>query len=256
MRTSRSKLSLLNLSRASICAPWQDGSSSLLGSRIRATALKLRADRDPDVVSSALETICLCDALVMPRAPPFVVATREVEKTFSTDDTSLIRKIEQQRSNIVSVKKQKQLYIDTESSSSNSGNKEYLRACHEVDATNDLKDTNISMDIDKDNEIANTIQPVMIENSNSELNEGLSTNQKEESGEGAPTHSKASGGYDQTNKNEKTSHLESVDTIRSETKIGQSKFQLEGLKNLDDLGTKQDAHDDSDSCPDICIDED
>ena len=73
---SSTKRSLLKFASTSICAPWSDGAGSSLIGLLKRTADSLKQDNDCDVAASAYSAICLCDAIITPRAPPMAVISR------------------------------------------------------------------------------------------------------------------------------------------------------------------------------------
>ena len=251
---SRSKLSVLKLARASICAPWQDGSYGILGPRIRSTAIKLKTDRDPNVVSSAIEIICLCDALLLPRSVPFVVATRAVEKSTLTHHTSLMQNMEQSRNDIAAVmeqsrndiaavKKQKQNY--SEGSLIDVGSKRRIEEDNHLtnnnsDKTNDRK-SNLAMDID---EGIDQVSNISIDSEHPTTDELIGIDR---AGEVEVDKSSVS-----------TKGADSGNDKKSDPEFINDKSQsiIEISPLLENSNNMQDSQDnDSDSCPDICIDD-
>ncbi|KAL7543410.1 hypothetical protein ACHAXR_012694, partial [Thalassiosira sp. AJA248-18] len=73
---SHVKRSTLQLGMNCICVPWGDGGRSNVTEIVRTVSSMLRNDPDLSVASTALSTLCACDAFTTPRAPPILIPTR------------------------------------------------------------------------------------------------------------------------------------------------------------------------------------
>ena len=60
-----------------VCVPWGDGERSSITNVLRTVCTMLRSDFDTSVASTALSTLCACDAFTTPRAPPLLIPTRD-----------------------------------------------------------------------------------------------------------------------------------------------------------------------------------
>ena len=60
-----------------VCVPWGDGGRSSITNVLRTVCTMLRSDSDTSVASTALSTLCACDAFTTPRAPPLLIPTRD-----------------------------------------------------------------------------------------------------------------------------------------------------------------------------------
>jgi hypothetical protein len=76
--TSDEKSAILNLGVQTICVPYQDGGGTLLLNEIRRVAMVLKSDRDSNVSSSAYFALSICSAILTPRGPPLIIATRSM----------------------------------------------------------------------------------------------------------------------------------------------------------------------------------
>ena len=68
---------MLQLGMNCVCVPWGDGGRSSITNVLRTVCTMLRSDSDTSVASTALSTLCACDAFTTPRAPPLLIPTRD-----------------------------------------------------------------------------------------------------------------------------------------------------------------------------------
>lgn len=254
MKTSTTKIALLNLAKAVLCSPWRDGGSSTLHGNVYSLTLKLKFDRDMEVVFLAYELLNICDAMLLPRAPPIVVATRSAAHTSQKDISEIQEQIEQNRMEI----KKKQESININKNKSLLGTKRGLEDNLKDDSGKFHKSSKESQV--KDN--MGNVEVAVEEKSNStqELKKSQSLQSKEEN----LIELNIPRRFDETEKEERSNDktMESIndDIIESSTKnspVKPSKIVTGNEKDFDiemekqSIQKIQDKESDDDSCPDI-----
>ena len=74
------KVAVMRLALNCASSPWSDGCSSSLIGLLHAVASNLRYDREETVSFTAYMALSVCNTLMVPRAPPLVLATRHLSR--------------------------------------------------------------------------------------------------------------------------------------------------------------------------------
>ena len=100
---------MLQLGMNCACVPWGDGGRSSITNVLRTVCTMLRSDSDTSVVSTALATLCACDAFTTPRAPPLLIPTRDsLNDASHTTASSMLQDMKDSKQEILASKEAKE----------------------------------------------------------------------------------------------------------------------------------------------------
>lgn len=243
IKLSTVKRSILRLARAVIMSPWQDSGSSSLTNDIRSVASKLKLDNDVEVIASAQEVLCLCDAVILPRAPPLIVPPRSAELTaqYVVEDISQNVKLKQDEiSKLLSQKREEESTpIDLPAKRQRSDN--FATISNESKLQSDTKENIVQSEQNKTSSFVKISDPPILQEGSSAME------------------------IDQTSKNIMESSIKFDEHVKDSTEMqctanvrhghgdkdDEKPVFIDGTEKESSLDKHQEDDADEDSCPDI-----
>jgi len=129
---------MLQLGMNCVCVPWGDGGRSSITNVLRTVCTMLRSDSDTSVASTALSTLCACDAFTTPRAPPLLIPTRDSMNNAShMTASSMLQGMKDSKQEMLAskeAKEEKKKKLDKKSSKKKKAKKEEAATLGEDDA--------------------------------------------------------------------------------------------------------------------------
>ena len=135
-----------------VCVPWGDGGRSSITNVLRTVCTMLRSDSDTSVASTALSTLCACDAFTTPRAPPLLIPTRDsMNNAPHMTASSMLQGMKDSKQEMLAskeAKEERKKKLDKKSSKKKKAKKE------EAAATNDDSTLTVEKIDDADSKVA------------------------------------------------------------------------------------------------------